>query len=72
VPQLSALDNLRRDTETELQNLTETKSVESALNKLGDDGWELVAIRSSNETPAALAKKGSQALFVFKRLKTTK
>ena len=46
-------------TETELANLSEAKTLEASLNKLGDDGWELVAIRSSNETPAALAKKGS-------------
>src|SRR5688572_11016781 len=59
-------------TEVELANLSETKSLEASLNKLGDDGWELVAIRSSNETPAALAKKGSSALFVLKRLKQGK
>lgn len=59
-------------TEVELANLSEAKTLEASLNKLGDDGWELIAIRSSNETPAALAKKGSSALFVLKRLKQGK
>jgi hypothetical protein len=59
-------------TEVELANLSDAKTLEASLNKLGDDGWELVAIRSSNETPAALAKKGSSALFILKRLKQGK
>jgi hypothetical protein len=59
-------------TEVELANLSEARTLEASLNKLGEDGWELVAIRSSNDTPAALAKKGSSALFVLKRLKQGK
>ena len=59
-------------TEVDLTNLTDAKTLESALNKLGDDGWELVAIKAVYETPAAAAKKNSQALFVLKRLKTDK
>lgn len=59
-------------TEVELANLSEAKSLETSLNKLGEDGWELVAIRSSNDTPAALARKGSSALFILKRLKQGK
>lgn len=59
-------------TEVDLANLTEAKSLEASLNKLGEDGWELVAIKAVYETTAAAAKKNSQALFVLKRLKTSK
>ncbi len=59
-------------TEVELANLTDAKTLEAALNKLGDDGWELVAIKAVNETPAMVAKNKLHALFVLKRLKQGK
>lgn len=59
-------------TEVDLANLSEAKTLEDSLNKLGEEGWELVAIKAVYETPAAAAKKNSQALFVLKRLKTGK
>jgi hypothetical protein len=58
-------------TEAELTNLTETKTLEAGLNKLGEDGWELVAIKAAYENTAQ-AKKNAQSLFVLKRLKTGK
>jgi uncharacterized protein DUF4177 len=58
--------------EVDLANLTDEKTLEAALNKLGDEGWELVAIKSVYETPAMAAKRNSQALFVLKRLKKGK
>jgi hypothetical protein len=39
---------------------------QTELNKLGDDGWELVAIQSSEMS------RGIQSVYVFKRLATSK
>lgn len=58
-------------TEVELIALTEAKTVEAGLNKLGEEGWELAGIRSSGDSTIA-AKKNPQSLYCFKRLKSGK
>src|SRR5947209_863032 len=55
--------------ESDLVDANDVKTLEVGLNKLGDEGWELVAIRASpGSTPTA--KKNNPTLYVFKRLKT--
>jgi hypothetical protein len=53
-------------TEPDLLALTAASTAEAGMNKLGDEGWELVAIKSTSSMKAA------PTLFCFKRFKTGK
>jgi hypothetical protein len=50
-------------TEADLLGMTEGKTAEAGMNKLGDEGWELVAIKSTS------SMKATPSLFCFKRFK---
>jgi hypothetical protein len=57
--------------EAELIALTEGKTTEAGLNKLGEEGWELAAIRGSEGGKGGGGGGGQnpRALFCLKRLK---
>ena len=54
----------RAVTEADLIGLTDAKTAEAGMNKLGDEGWELAAIKSTSSA------KATPSLFCFKRFKT--
>jgi hypothetical protein len=62
----------RAISEADLLALTDEKTVEAGLNKLGEDGWELVAVRNTWYAAAAASKDKLGVMYCLKRLRQGK
>lgn len=58
--------------EADLINLSDEKTLEAGLNKLGNDGWELVAVRPTYYAAAVAKQDKVGVVYFLKRLKQGK
>lgn len=58
--------------EADLVNLSDEKTIEASLNKLGNDGWELVAVRATYYAAAVAKQDKVGVVYFLKRLKQGK